>query len=142
MEVIASRRGTLLAAVSAVVMGGGVTAGVAASAADLLPGEAADAVLLALCTHAEAADDRSIAVLDALGCDMPGSDPRWSAAYDESGRIFDECRASMNKAAEIPFQTAEGLRAKASLALREITCSNEDDLLLVRSVLRQIAGRA
>jgi len=59
MRAMPTRR-SLFDGAAAVVLGGCITAGVAASAADFLPGEGADAVLLALCTHAEAADNRSI----------------------------------------------------------------------------------
>lgn len=109
----------LLAVIGGSVLTSGVAAGTAASVGDLFSFDP-DADLIALCSRAVAIDDRSIAILDTVDGLTP-RDPRWSAAYDESGRIFDECREGMNRAATIPARTSDGLRAKASLALRELT---------------------
>lgn len=134
-----SRRHALFAAASSVVIGSGITAGAAASVADFVPSHP-DADLISLCARAEAADDRSSAIMDTVE-DMDPSDPRWSPATDESSRVFAECRKDMDRAAKVRAATLDGLRAKASLALREMAPDDFEDCPLVLSVLNQLAGR-
>ena len=142
MSAVSTRR-TLFAGAGAVVVGSsGMTAGAATAAGAVPPvHEHPDAELIALCINGEAIDDRSAALIDETD-DMFPSDPRWSPAVNESRRIFGQCREIMNRAATVQARTADGLRAKASLALREIGSSDFDDCPLILSVLTQLAGRA
>ena len=59
----ASTRRTLFAAAGSVVMGSGITAGAAASIADMVPRGSADAHLLAVCAKAEE-EDRLLSAAD------------------------------------------------------------------------------
>ena len=111
-----------------------------AAAVDQLPADP-DLALIAICTKAEAADDRSMAVWDAAA-HFPPKDPRVSVAFDESNRIYNVCRNGMGQAALMQPSTPAGWQAKASLALREFCCEDEAHLPLVRSVLMQLAGRS
>ena len=117
-----------------------IIAHAAVDAAESMP-PVTDADLIALCTKAEATDNCSSALMATTDYMLP-SDPQWLPSTSESARIFGECRQSMNQAAKILAATPDGLRAKASLALREMSSTDFEDYPLVFSVLSQMAGRA
>lgn len=103
---VVSTRRTLFGGVAAVVIGSGITAGVAASVADLVPA-GPDNDLIRLCAKALANDARSSALMDVTD-DMCPRDPRWSPTVDEAQRSFAECRKDMNSAAEMRAATLSG----------------------------------
>lgn len=105
-----SSRRKLFGGAAAVVLGGGITAGVAANATDLVPSEGVDAVLLALCARAEE-QDRLLREDDGRQRELTGRAAR--ALRDKSDTHFDNFVALAEQAAVIPALTVAGMRAKA-----------------------------
>ena len=103
----ASRRRTLFAAAGAVIMGGGITAGAAASVADLVQINP-DTILIGLC-------DRYCIVRDEVNrdIDISDDDPRWGAYFAVCDEITDWQPV-----------TVEGLIAKARVTKED--ASNPD----------------
>ena len=129
-----SRRRTLFAAAGAVIMGGGITAGAAASVADFVRTNP-DADLLALCGKAEDADRLMWAASDGMK-KCPTKQGR-DALRLESDYWFDRFVEHVDKAALIPARTVDGLRAKARVAYLNTNKTPEDDDLTSR-LLREI----
>jgi len=99
-----------------------------------------DAELLACCATACRADQAADAVMDRLD-DATLDDPD---VLDVLGRMrptLDAYFEAVNRAAEIPARTPEGLRAKAALLLLHLR-SGEDATMLAASLARDVAGRA
>ena len=129
----AAARRDVLGSFGAMLILSSVEAG-SAKAAEL------DGELIAVCAAAAAADDQSMALLDPVD-DLLMSDPRCKAAWDQSHQVMRGYSAGVKRAAELPARTPEGLRAKAELALRSLM-PNDDEHLLVVSLLRDMLGRA
>ena len=108
---VSSRR-SLFGGAAAVVLGIGITAGVAASAADLVPSDTADTVLLAICARAEEAD-RLLRDADSRHRELTGKLAR--AVRDQSDMHFDAFVSLADQAAAIPALTMAGMRAKARI---------------------------
>ena len=62
-------------------------------------------------------------------------------ALEAAGPLFDAYAAAVERAAQIPARSPEGLREKASLLLLHIG-TGQDHTTLAASLARDIAGRA
>ena len=109
--------------------------GEAVAAASLAP----DAELLACCTLARAIDDRTTAACDAVE-HLASDDPRWEVTYQEARREMVTYHLMVERAAELPARTPEGLRAKAELALSYLAANDDPEIAV--SLARDVAGRA
>ena len=122
----------LSAAVASLLLLAPVEAG-ASKAAEL------DAELLACCATAHRADQAADAVMDRLD-DVTLDD---SDMLDVLGRMqsqLDAYFAAVERAAELPARTPEGLRAKAALLLLHLR-SDEDCAVLAASLACDVARR-
>ena len=107
----------------------------AVTAASLAP----DAELLACCTLAQAIDARTAAACDAVE-HLPSSDLLSEATYQEARREMVTYHVMVERAAELPARTPEGLRAKAELALSYLAANDDPEIAV--SLARDVAGRA
>ena len=111
----ASRRRTLFAAAGAVIMGGGMTAGAAASVADLVP-QSADLLLIELCTRYVQADLRYQAMCARQDEIATSHDAEWQRLDD---LVLDEGVIMLDLEPQITAIAATspaGIRAKATAA--------------------------
>ena len=139
-----SRRRTLFAAASAVIMGGGITAGAAASVADLVPTNP-DAKLIELCERFNAIERRHYVEFAA-----------WSAAGDEDQadavmeRMSEEHQPLLDRIVEMPPTTLAGATALATTLYQwchgDFCRGQTTDSLLARTLIcglgAAVAGRA
>lgn len=126
----ASTRRTLFAAAGSVVMGSGITAGAAASIADMVPRGSADAHLLAVCAKAEE-EDRLLSAADRQHDLMQkcGSAAEVSKARDQTDVHFGAFIELAEQAAGIPAFTMDGMRAKARVLFLNLdTVAKEGDI--------------
>jgi hypothetical protein len=112
------------------------------SAAAAGPAKAAelDGELLALCDEAIAADDQVKAIDDSIA-ELRMKDPRYIAGDLHARRLMAVVREHEYLVTQIAPRTPEGLRAKARLALRNLSGSGAD-FPLVEAMLRDLVGRA
>ncbi len=99
-----------------------------------------DGELLACCAAARRADLASDAFMNRMD-DMTLDDPAVMDALARMRPQVDAYFGAVDRAAEIPARTPEGLQAKAALLLLHIR-SGEDHTMLAASLARDVAGRA
>lgn len=137
---VSSRR-SLFGGAAAVVLGSGITAGVAASVADYIPAEVEpDAALIAACHSALTAIEKQNALtapFETLAPDHPHYRAHSSAAYAKVYEITSgEYYPAIERAADLPARTLTGLRAKARLVV-----DTEDDRLALSLARDVLAGK-
>jgi len=99
-----------------------------------------DGALLACCAQAERADRAADAVMDRLDI-MATDDPAFSAALAAVQPLFGAYRDAVERAAQLPARSPDGLRRKATLLLLHIG-TGQDHTALAASLARDVAGRA
>jgi len=135
-----SRRRTLFAAASAVIIGSGISSGVAASVADFVPVDP-DADLIEACQSALIAIEKQnvlTAPFETLSPDHPHYRAHSNAAYAKVYEITKgEYHPAIKRATDLPAHTLPGLRAKAGLVF-----DTEDDQLAISLARDVLAWRA
>lgn len=147
MSAVSTRR-TLFAGATAVIVGGGITAGAAASVADLV-GSVPDGQLVALCAGYVKADIRHAEICEMQDSMLqpltPALDAEWSRLDDlglEQGLIMLDLEP---KITAIPAVSQAGVQAKAAAVARMSRLYKDDNgAALLRSLLADLlpAGRA
>ena len=99
-----------------------------------------DGELLACCAAVRRADQASDVFMNRMD-DMTLDDPAVMDALARMRPQVDAYFGAVDRAAEIPARTPEGLQAKAALLLLHIR-SGEDHTMLAASLARDVAGRA
>lgn len=99
-----------------------------------------DGELLACCATAARADRSADAFMDRLDA-LAEDDPRFLPALEAAQPLLDAYAAAVDRAAQIPARTPEGLREKASLLLLHLG-TGQDHEALAASLARDITGRA
>ena len=136
----ASRRRTLFAAASAVILGSGIAAGAAASVADLVPVDP-DADLIEACQSALIAIEKQnvlTAPFETLSPDHPHYRAHCNAAYERVYEISQaEYHPAIARAVDLSAHTLAGLRAKAGLVF-----DTEDEQLGISLARDVLAWRA
>jgi hypothetical protein len=98
-----------------------------------------DCELLDCCATARRADQAADAVMDRLD-DAMLDDPGVLDALDRMRPTLDAYFEAVERAAELPARTPEGLRAKAALLQLHLR-SGEDCTMLAASLARDVTGR-
>ncbi|MBV9749389.1 MAG: hypothetical protein JO157_11290 [Acetobacteraceae bacterium] len=99
-----------------------------------------DGELFGCCAEAACADRSADAFMDRLDA-LAEDDPRFMPALEAAMPLFDAYAAAVDRAAQIPARTPEGLREKASLLLLHLG-TGQDHTTLAASLARDITGRA
>lgn len=147
MRAAATRR-TLFAGAGAVILGSGVTAGFAASVADLVPADT-DAELIALCQRYIAADLRHVDLCHQQDAIVQSLSPTMNAEWNRLDDLVLDAGVLMYdlepQIAAIPASSPAGTQAKAMVLARISRFYKQDQgLAIMRSLLADLlpAGRA
>ncbi len=99
-----------------------------------------DRELLACCAEAEASERSASITMDVVET-MDADDPDMTSALLAAHPVFVAYSDAIERAAQIPARSPEGLRAKAALLLLHIH-TEQDHTALAASLARDVAGRA
>ncbi len=99
-----------------------------------------DRELLACCAEAEASDRAATVCMDVVDAMHP-DDPDITSALLAAHPVFVAYSDAIERAAQLPARSPEGLRAKAALLLLHIR-TEQDHTALAASLARDVAGRA
>ena len=98
-----------------------------------------DRELLACCAQAEASERAATVTMDVVET-MDADDPDMTSALLAAHPVFVAYLDAIERAAQLPARSPEGLRAKASFLLLHIR-TEQDHTALAASLARDVAGR-
>jgi len=99
-----------------------------------------DGELLDCCAEARRADRTADTLMDCLDI-MAADDAAFLPALEAAQPLFGAYLDAVDRAAQLPARTPEGLREKATLLLLHIG-TGQDHTMLAASLARDVAGRA
>jgi len=108
--------------------------------AGIAKAEELDRELLACCAEAEASERAATVTMDVVEA-MDANDPDMTSALLAAYPVFVAYSDAIERAAQLPARSPEGLRAKASLLLLHIR-TEQDHTALAASLARDVTGRA